>query len=142
VATGMHHPGGGIKKICQDTDALTQATFNLAPCWKISTWEQGVTEGGSSGSPLFDQNHRIVGQLFGGQASCALPLNDYYGPSTSPGGQVSPRTSTRSGPSMTLNGMEAIPPSTTIYCTAKTNSLGNKPQIGFGARPAWRQRLS
>ena len=27
--------------------------------------EQGVTEGGSSGSPLFDQNHRIIGQLYG-----------------------------------------------------------------------------
>ena len=33
-------------------------------------WEIGVTEGGSSGSPLFDQNGRIIGQLFGGQAEC------------------------------------------------------------------------
>ena len=33
-------------------------------------WELGVTEGGSSGSPLFDQNGRIIGQLFGGTATC------------------------------------------------------------------------
>jgi lysyl endopeptidase len=137
VATGMHHPGGGIKKICQDADTLTQSNFNLAPCWKISSWEQGVTEGGSSGSPLFDQNHRIVGQLFGGQASCALPLNDYYGRLDISWGQgLGAYLDPLSKGSMTQNGMEAIPPSTTIYCTAKTNSLGNKPSIGFGGTPS------
>ena len=36
--------------------------------------EEGVTEPGSSGSPLFDQNHRIIGQLYGGAAACAGTL--------------------------------------------------------------------
>lgn len=28
-------------------------------------WKLMITEGGSSGSALFDGNHRIIGQLFG-----------------------------------------------------------------------------
>lgn len=42
-----------------------------------------MTEPGSSGSPLFDQNHRIIGQLYGGAAACSGTVNngqyDYYG---------------------------------------------------------------
>ncbi|HNU83421.1 MAG TPA: T9SS C-terminal target domain-containing protein, partial [Thermoanaerobaculia bacterium] len=38
-----------------------------------------TTEPGSSGSPLFDPNHRIVGQLHGGSAACGNNLSDYYG---------------------------------------------------------------
>jgi len=42
-----------------------------------------VTEPGSSGSPLFDQNHRIIGQLYGGAAACSGSVNngayDFYG---------------------------------------------------------------
>jgi hypothetical protein len=137
VSTGMHHPGGAIKKICQDTDPLTLATFQSAPCWKVGNWEQGVTEGGSSGSPLYDQNRRIVGQLYGGQASCSLPVNDYYGRfdvSWNEGlsAYLDPIGSSR----MTLDGMDAIPPPASIYCTAKTNSLGNKPMIGYGGTPS------
>ena len=38
-----------------------------------------TTEPGSSGS-LFDENHRIIGQLWGGGASCSnLNSPDYYG---------------------------------------------------------------
>ena len=32
-----------------------------------------VTEGGSSGSPLFNQNKQIVGTLSGGSSSCEKP---------------------------------------------------------------------
>jgi len=137
TSTGMHHPGGGIKKICQDNDPLTMSLFNLASCWKVGSWEQGVTEGGSSGSPLYDQNRRIVGQLFGGQASCALPLNDYYGRFDVSWGQgLAPWLDPLGKAALTLDGMEAIPPPTTTYCYAKKNSLGNKPQIGFGGTPS------
>jgi hypothetical protein len=39
-----------------------------------------VTEGGSSGSPLFDQNHRIIVQLSGGPSVCSgTQLWDFYG---------------------------------------------------------------
>ncbi|MBE5316080.1 MAG: proprotein convertase P-domain-containing protein [Xanthomonadales bacterium] len=42
-------------------------------------WDQGTTEGGSSGSGLWDQNKRLVGQLHGGSAACGNDLSDYYG---------------------------------------------------------------
>lgn len=76
---GIHHPSGDIKKISFDDDAATTTTWQSAACWRIADWEDGTTEGGSSGSPLYDQNHRIIGQLFGGQASCSNNINDYYG---------------------------------------------------------------
>ena len=42
----------------------------------------GVTEPGSSGSPLFDNNHRVIGQLHGGASACGATgenLSDCYG---------------------------------------------------------------
>ena len=37
--------------------------------WKI-TWNSGTTEGGSSGSPLVNNSHRVIGQLHGGYSAC------------------------------------------------------------------------
>ena len=80
---GIHHPSGDVKKICFDDDSPSQQNQGGAAVWYINNWEQGVTEGGSSGSPLFDQNHRIIGQLYGGFAACAGAVNnggaDWYG---------------------------------------------------------------
>jgi hypothetical protein len=49
----------------------------------MNSWDDGVTEPGSSGSPLFDQNGRIIGQLYGGAAACSGTNNngqyDFYG---------------------------------------------------------------
>ena len=82
-ATGIHHPSGDVKKICRENDAPYHSNNGGAATWYITQWEQGVTEPGSSGSPLFDQNHRIIGQLYGGAAACAGTVNnnqyDYYG---------------------------------------------------------------
>lgn len=80
-STGIHHPSGDVKKISVDNDAPTNSSY-YAPGtthWQISNWEKGTTEGGSSGSPLFDQNQRIVGQLEGGDAACGNKAQDYYG---------------------------------------------------------------
>jgi len=63
----IHHPQGDIKKISIDNAPATSGTWNLTP--PDSHWEtyfdQGTAEYGSSGAPLFDSNHRIVGQLHG-----------------------------------------------------------------------------
>lgn len=67
---GIHHPAGDIKKICRDDNAPTKTTDGAAQVWRINEWEHGVTEPGSSGSPLFDPAGRIIGQLFGGLAAC------------------------------------------------------------------------
>ena len=82
-STGIHHPMGDLKMICHDTDAPYHASSGGAAVWYIDQWEDGVTEPASSGSPLFDQNHRIIGQLYGGFAACSGSTNnggaDWYG---------------------------------------------------------------
>ena len=75
---GIHHPSGDIKKISEALNATSTATFNSADCWKIGQWTTACTEPGSSGSPLFDQDHHIVGQLFGGPSGCGAIATDMY----------------------------------------------------------------
>jgi len=77
---GIHHPEGDIMKISRDDTGAKKATSDGKQIWLIGGlndgigegdgWELGVTEGGSSGSPLFNQNGHIIGQLFGGNATC------------------------------------------------------------------------
>ncbi len=81
--TGIHHPSGDVKKICHDEDGPIKNVQGGAQVWYIGEWEDGVTEGGSSGSPLFNQDQRIIGQLYGGGAACQGSTNngqpDWYG---------------------------------------------------------------
>ncbi len=80
---GIHHPSGDIMKVCRDDDQPTTSNQFGAQVWYINEWETGVTEGGSSGSPLFNQDGRIIGQLYGGTAACSGTVNnaqpDWYG---------------------------------------------------------------
>jgi hypothetical protein len=85
---GIHHPAGDIMKVCRDDDEPTKEPNAGAQTWEIrggsrQGWELGVTEGGSSGSPLFDGEGRIIGQLYGGAAACSGTNDnnafDYYG---------------------------------------------------------------
>ena len=75
----IHHPSGDVKKISYNDDPLVNGLYWGPSHWRIDDWEIGTTEGGSSGSPLFDTAGRIVGQLHGGTASCAGPGWDEYG---------------------------------------------------------------
>ena len=82
VSTTIHHPRGDIKKISFDYDSVTSANYfstTGTTHWRVGQWEDGTTEPGSSGAPLFDQNHRVVGQLHGGYASCEVIEADWYG---------------------------------------------------------------
>lgn len=79
----VHHPAGDIKKISYSNSAYVSSDYMGSGVanshWHVY-WSDGVTEPGSSGSPIFDQNHRVVGQLHGGPSSCtASDLSDYYG---------------------------------------------------------------
>lgn len=83
---GIHHPSGDIKKISWSSSGLSTTSYlqNDIPGsgshWRVTKWDDGTTtEGGSSGSPLFDSNGNIIGQLHGGYASCTSNTSDWYG---------------------------------------------------------------
>jgi len=83
-ATCIHHPAGDVKKISFNDDPLYDSAGNATEVpggsfWAVGQWEVGTTEGGSSGSPIFDQNKLIVGQLNGGFAACGNQQYDVYG---------------------------------------------------------------
>lgn len=80
---GIHHPRGDIKKISFDHDYVAPASYTTSDTalnhWKVGSWEVGTTEGGSSGSTLFNRSGQVLGQLHGGAANCSNSINDYYG---------------------------------------------------------------
>lgn len=79
---GIHHPDGDIKKIVFVSSTFQSTSWSGTPAnshWR-AIWSAGTTEPGSSGSPLFDQNKRVLGQLHGGPGSCTSSDNsDIYG---------------------------------------------------------------
>lgn len=78
----IHHPSGDVKKISVDYDPPGIGTFQSLQSdgfWHILQWDIGTTEGGSSGAPLFNQDHLVVGYLSGGEAVCGRSVNDYFG---------------------------------------------------------------
>jgi lysyl endopeptidase len=84
--TSIHHPRGDVKKISIDADPPETGYHeeDYLPelvkysHWRILEWDIATTEWGSSGSPLFDQDLRVIGTLTGGAANCVNPINDYY----------------------------------------------------------------
>jgi len=84
-AVAIHHPNTDEKRI-SIAYAATQTTSYLGTLVpgngthvRVIDWNLGTTEPGSSGSPLFDQNHRVIGQLHGGYAACGNNESDWYG---------------------------------------------------------------
>ncbi|MDR2953530.1 MAG: trypsin-like peptidase domain-containing protein [Prevotella sp.] len=79
----IHHPWGDIKKITffdQAPRSGKWSDFAQKETHWLVNYSLGATRGGSSGSPLFNQNGLIVGTLTGGGNSCSNPsATDYYG---------------------------------------------------------------
>lgn len=87
----IHHPQGDIKKISTYTSNLISTTYTNGGSvgltngswevyWSATANGNGVTEGGSSGSPIYSQTGYLIGTLTGGWSSCSAPTEpDYYG---------------------------------------------------------------
>lgn len=143
---GIHHPSGDIKKISTYTSNLTTSGWNnngLSSHWRL-TWSSttnghGVTEGGSSGSPLFNYNagnSRIIGTLTGGSSYCnATSSPDLYGKMSyhwdqnTPSGNIKLKTLLDAGNSgiKVLDGSYdpcdgTTNPPTSAYCAATSNN--------------------
>lgn len=74
---GIHHPAGAEKRISIYSTSTFQQTVFIGGIGNVASyivqWSQGITQGGSSGSPLFNQSKRMIGVLSGGSSSCANP---------------------------------------------------------------------
>jgi PKD repeat protein len=82
----IHQPEGDIKKISTFNTTLVSSQWGTTSGthwmvkWSATVNGNGITEPGSSGSPLFDAAGHIVGSLTGGNSSCTSLLDpDYYG---------------------------------------------------------------
>jgi len=92
----IHHPNTDEKRITYSTTTTATTSFNgtASPGDGTHIWVHwatdppgpftvpGVTEPGSSGSPLYSQAGRYLGQLHGGPSACGATgdnLSDYYG---------------------------------------------------------------
>jgi lysyl endopeptidase len=104
-AAGIHHPNVAEKRISLSNTSTTTTSYNNPSVPGDGThihvfWVPGigVTEPGSSGSPLYSPEKRVIGQLHGGPSSCtATDKSDYYGRlsvSWNGGGTSSTRLST------------------------------------------------
>jgi len=84
-AVAIHHPNTDEKRISFEYQPTTTTSYlgSTVPGdgthVRITDWDVGTTEGGSSGSPLFNPGHQVIGQLHGGYAACGNDLSDWYG---------------------------------------------------------------
>lgn len=69
----IHHPGGDYKKISFPRLVFSANNIFWQVNWKTRQANQGTTEQGSSGSPLFNSRKRIVGDLCCGNSACSYP---------------------------------------------------------------------
>lgn len=94
--TSIHHPSTDEKRITYVTSTMESTSYGgtTSPGNGTHLWAKwatdppgpytvpGVTEPGSSGSPLYNSAGHFVGQLHGGPSSCGATgnnLSDYYG---------------------------------------------------------------
>jgi uncharacterized protein (TIGR03437 family) len=91
TAIGLHHPAGSFRRFSRGNrtaDRAARIEGQTAPAERFFSmqWSTGLTEGGSSGSPLLNANNQIIGTLsFGpvpppGRTLCDLnPRTSGYG---------------------------------------------------------------
>ena len=91
AVAGLHHPRGDMLKIsfgsiggqtfCTPSGSGTefQCIGNSGNYYQIN-WSRGTTEGGSSGSALFNSANQVIGTLYGGSSTCSSAASpEFYG---------------------------------------------------------------
>jgi lysyl endopeptidase len=80
----IHHPYGEGKRYAQTTDSLTYATwpypgdgFDPYSHWSVRQWQEGHTWTGSSGAPLLNKHHQLIGFLTGGDSGGSSGCGPY-----------------------------------------------------------------
>ena len=83
----IHHPAGDVKKISTYAASLGTGVFNNGAnnaywvvSWAQTTNGKSVTEGGSSGSPLFNASGYVIGTLSGGSSGCTYDPETGFSP--------------------------------------------------------------
>ncbi|MFV0268337.1 MAG: trypsin-like serine peptidase [Draconibacterium sp.] len=136
----LHHPKGDVMKYAYDSDVKVETNY-LGTVPGQNHWysqlDIGLLEKGSSGSPIFDQNKRVVGQLHGGNPSCSGSKRYWHGclhRSWTGGGTDSTRLSNWLDPIglgvATLNSVRPEPKyseSFNVLCSSKTLSVIDLP---------------
>lgn len=80
----IQHPMGGTKRFSLTNElrmgdlVITEHDFQKNAFWNVKSWSVGCTAEGSSGSPLYDNDNRIIGVLTGGNSYCDKPNDDYF----------------------------------------------------------------
>ena len=127
----IHHPQGDMKKISFEYQPLSVTSYldftpNDGTHLRVADWDhsgedEGTTETGSSGCPIFNSSKRVTGTLHGGYAACGNDESDWFGrfyTSWTGGGTSSTRLRNWLDPistgALTLNGKD---PEYEIICT-------------------------
>ncbi len=63
-SVGIHHPSGDIKKISTDNDSPSSSGNVWHVHWDSTTNGNSILYGGSSGSPLYNSQSRVIGQAW------------------------------------------------------------------------------
>ena len=134
--TGIHHPNGDLMKISFDYHSLESnsdykigwpdGTISPLDTHWIVEYDNGAIEGGSSGSPLFDQNKRVIGQAHGSHRISCPPNTQWYGQfhqSWTGGGTDDTRLSNWLDPNNTTTTLNTLPCLTVNFKGTSTNPI-------------------
>lgn len=136
----IHHPSGDEKKIsvyssaasANDDVSIGEGTSSFTvDAWRV-VWSQGTTEAGSSGAALWNQDHRVVGVLSGGSASCSARTEpDFFArlergwtANSASSGQLKAHLDPNSSGCLTLNGKSPGSASPVTSCSSSSSSGG------------------
>lgn len=136
----IHHPSGDEKKIsvyssaasASDDVTIGEGGSNFTvDAWRV-VWSQGTTEAGSSGAALWNQDHRVVGVLSGGGASCSARSEpDFFArlergwtANSASSGQLKAHLDPNSSGCLTLNGKNPGSAAPVTSCSSGSSSGG------------------